>query len=403
MGTELESAIVVLLTGGLIASAILMKWALEESPVPALIGYLLLGFSLRITGDGTGLLTDGMVTHFGFLADIGVVALLFRVGLDSHLQGLISQLRNVPSIWLGNVFLSGLLAYVAAAYVLSLPPIPCLYITVALTATSVAVPVAVWQEADLLASPNGQLLLDVAELDDVSAIVLMSLLFAIEPLLQSGTNGPLLTTVFATGGTLLLKLLLFFGACYLFSRFVEHRLTKFFKSIKPTPDPMLMLVATGFIIAAIAGLLGFSIALGAFFAGLVYSHDPDAVTLSRPFNVLYELFTPFFFIAIGLHVDPQLVTAAVIPGVALLVAAVLGKLLGTIAPAWRRIGYSGSLLLGISMIPRAEIAMMVVQHGRELGDAVFPPDVFAALIMVAAATCIFAPLILRPLLRRVAR
>jgi len=403
MDIEWEHAVVLLLTGTLVASAILIKWGLGKTAVPALIGYLLLGFLLRVTGTAAGFLTEGMVTHFGFLADIGVIALLFRVGLESDLKGLLGQLRSVPGIWLGNVLLSGVLGYVVSAYLLGLPLIPSLYIAVALTATSVAVPVDVWREAEALDSSNGELMLDIAELDDISAIFLMSLLFAAVPVLLAGENGALLPTILTTGGLLLLKLLLFGGCCYAFSRFVEHRLTQVFKRIKPMPDPMLMLVATGSIIAALAGLLGFSIALGAFFAGLIYSRDPEAVTMNRPFAVLYNLFTPFFFIAIGLHVDPQLVTAAVVPGAVLIVAAMLGKFIGTVAPAYRSIGWTGSLLLGVSMIPRAEIAMVVMQHGRELGEAVVPQKAFAAMVMVSAATCIFSPLILRPMLGRWSR
>ena len=191
------------------------------------------------------------------------------------------------------MLLSGVLGYCTSAYLLDLPLIPSLYIAVALTATSVAVPVAVWREAEALQSPNGELMLDVAELDDVSAILLMSLLFAAVPVLQAGANGVLLPTILTTGGVLLLKFLLFGAFCYIFSRFVEHRLTRFMERIEPAPDRMLMLVASGSVIAALAGLLGFSIALGAFFAGLIYSRDPEAVKVSQPFVVIYNLFTPF--------------------------------------------------------------------------------------------------------------
>ena len=400
MDVEWEHAVVLLLTGTLVALGILIKWGLTRTAIPALIGYLLLGFLLRATGTASGFLTEGMVTHFGFLADIGVIALLFRVGLESNLEGLLGQLRNARGIWIGNVLLSGVLGYCTSAYLLDLSLIPSLYIAVALTATSVAVPVAVWREAEALKSPNGELMLDVAELDDVSAIFLMSLLFAAVPVLQAGANGALLPTILTTGGILLVKFLLFGALCYVFSRFVEHRLTRFMERIEPTPEPMLMLVASGSVIAALAGLMGFSIALGAFFAGLIYSRDPEAVMVSKGFVVIYNLFTPFFFIAIGLHVDPQLVTAAVVPGAILLAAAGLGKFIGTVGPAYRGIGWAGSLLLGVSMIPRAEIAMIVMQHGRALGEAVVPREAFAAMVMVSAATCIFSPLMLRPMLGR---
>ena len=72
MDVEWEHAVVLLLTGTLVALGILVKWGLERTALPALVGYLLLGFLLRVTGTAAGFLTESMVTHFGFLADIGV-------------------------------------------------------------------------------------------------------------------------------------------------------------------------------------------------------------------------------------------------------------------------------------------------------------------------------------------
>jgi Kef-type K+ transport system membrane component KefB len=269
-----------------------------------------------------------------------------------------------------------------------------------LTATSVGVSVAIWRESDALKSTNGQMLVDVAEMDDISAIILMSLLLALTPVLQDGTTDALLPTVLQTGGSVLLKLLLFGGFCYAFSRFAEHPLTRLYARIKPMPDPMLMLAATGFVIAALAGLLGFSIAIGAFFAGLIFSRDPEAVTLSKPFSVLYDLFTPFFFISIGLHIDPQALTSATVAGIVLLAAAALGKFLGAGGIALRVTGIHGAVLLGISMIPRAEIAMILMQQGQEQGESVVTSDAYAAMVLVSATSCTLTPLILRPMLAR---
>lgn len=400
MDAEWNHAVVLLLTGALIALAILIKWGLEKTAVPALVGYLILGFLLRVGGTATGFLNDATLAQMSFLADLGVVALLFRVGLESDLAGLLGQLRKAQLVWLGDVLVSGSVGYLIAFYVLGLPLLASFYVAVALTATSVSVSVVVWRDTGTLSSPHGELLLDVAELDDISAIVLMSLLFVVVPVVQAEATQTLLPTILTTAGGLVLKLLLFGGFCYAFSRFAEHRLTRFYERIEPMPDPMLLLAGTGFVIAALAGLLGFSIALGAFFAGLVFSRDPEAITVSRPFTVLYDLFTPFFFIAIGLHIEPGVVTSALLPGVILLLAAMLGKMLGAGGAAVPSIGWHGSFLLGISMFPRAEIAMIVMRQGREAGESVVPPQAFAAMAFVSAATCIISPLILRPMLDR---
>ncbi len=93
----------------------------------------------------------------------------------------------------------------------------------------------------------------------------------------------------------------------------------------------------------------------------------------------------------------QVDVAAIIPslelGVLLFVVAALGKLIGVTVPALRSLSRRDATLLGISMIPRAEIALVIVFQCRQLSD-----EVFAALVFVSLASSIFSPLLLRQLL-----
>ena len=146
-------------------------------------------------------------------------------------------------------------------------------------------------------------------------------------------------------------------------------------------------------------LLGFSEAIGAFFAGLVFSRDPQAVRIDASFDLLYELFVPFFFIGIGLKIDPVNFLAGLSLGSILLIVAVLGKLIGAGVPAAIAVGWTGAILIGISMLPRAEIMMVVMQHGLQLGTWAVPSQVFAGMVVVSAATSIATPVLLRPLLQ----
>ena len=67
-----------------------------------------------------------------------------------------------------------------------------------------------------------------------------------------------------------------------------------------------MIAGFGLIIAALAELLGLSVAIGAFFAGLIFSRDPETVKLDTPFGTLYGFFTPFFFLLVLSHPHPAL-------------------------------------------------------------------------------------------------
>jgi len=368
--------------------------------LPSLLGYLLLGFVLRLADQSWGLLSSNSYDAYHFLAKLGLFALLFKVGLKSNLGGLLKQLRRAAGVWTGDVLCSGGMGFLAAYLLLDLEPIPSAVVAVALTATSVGVSVAVWQNAGVLDSPDGQLLTDVAELDDMTGIALMALLFSLLPVLQADSGQALWPLVGSTLGFVLLKLGAVLGVCAVFSRYFERTVTQMlFRSLN-LPGPMLGVAGIGMLIAALAAVLGLSLAIGAFLAGLAFSRDPKEHQLESSFEGLYEFFSPFFFIGIGLNVDPDVAIGGLSYGVPLLFAAILGKWVGVFLTAWATTPKTGAFLLGLSMVPRAEIALVIMQRGRDLGDWAVPSRAFAAMVVVSAGTCALAPLALGPLLRR---
>lgn len=82
----------------------------------------------------------------------------------------------------------------------------------------------------------------------------------------------------------------------------------------------------------------------------------------------------------------------------LLAAAVLGKIIGAYLPARPLLGSTGALVLGLSLVPRAEITLVIAQRGLELGPWALPSTIFAQVVLVSAATVLIVPLVLRPLL-----
>ncbi|MBE9170211.1 cation:proton antiporter [Pleurocapsales cyanobacterium LEGE 06147] len=392
--------LVVLLVGTLLTLAILSKSGMARIGLPALVGYLVLGFLMRLADSQWQILSTQGQEIFEFLAEIGIISLLFRVGLESDLEGLLSQLSRASLIWIGNVLLSGGLGFVTAYFWLQLGLVTSLFIAIAMTATSVGVSIGVWQEEEATDSENGELLLDVAEMDDISGVILMALLFAVAPVLQETGISSILSVLAKTTGEFFLKAIVFGACCYFFSRYIEEKLTKFFNQIEQPPDPMLEVAGIGFIIAAIAGLLGFSVAIGAFFAGLLFSRDPEAVKLDASFQSIYELFVPFFFIGIGLKIAPNALISGLRVGAILLIAAIVGKLIGAAIPALFTVNCQGAILLGVSLIPRAEITFIVMQRGLSLGDWAVPSNIFAAMVVVSTITSIGAPITLRWLLHK---
>jgi len=363
--------------------------------IPSLVGYIGLGFLVSTLNAEWGFATDAFRTTFSTLGQLGVVALLFRVGLKSHTSALIAKLPDASFLWVGDVLTSLAVGYLVVRYGLSLPVESALVVATAFSATSVGVSIAVWEELGRLQSDMGQLLLDVAELDDLSGVLLLAVVLAIIPVLQDGGNG-LLPQVGTTTLGVLLKLAGFITACYLFAHYLESPFTHFIREIGSSPVALtICILGAGLSIAAIAGVLGFSLAIGALFAGLAFSRDPEAVRTDGHFAHFYELLTPFFFIQIGMQMEPGAFPGAVGMGLALALAAALAKFIGVGTPALFKMPGRDSVTLGISMIPRAEIALVVLSQSHRVAPDVVSPQLFNAMIIVTLATSIAAPVVLR--------
>lgn len=371
---------------------------LDRIGIPALVGYIVLGFLVSILNQQWSFVTPAFDNTFSVLAQLGVVALLFRVGLKSHTRALLAKLPDASFIWLGDVLTNLALGFVVSRYVLALPLETSLVIATAFSATSVAVSVAVWDEMHKLNTSKGQLLVDVAELDDLSGVLLLAILLAVIPALQ-GSGAELLPSIFTTVFVVLVKLALFITGCYLFSHYLEADFTRFNRQWEnSTTGLTITVLGAGLVIAAIAGSLGFSLAIGALFAGLAFSRDPQAVHTNTRFGYFYEFLAPFFFIHIGMQIDPSTIVPAFGLASILFIPAALGKFLGVAAPSLRIVKRREAVLLGLSMIPRAEIAMVVIYQCRQLGDDIISDKVFAAMVVVSVMTSIVSPLLLRWLL-----
>ena len=270
-----------------------------------------------------------------------------------------------------------------------------LVVATAFSATSIAVSMAVWDELGIADSDTGATLLDVAELDDLSAAVLLAVLLGTLPAMLNGDSDLWLQA--GTSSLLVLsKLAVFIVGCYLFAHFLEEKFTEFNRRMSDTPASLtISILGAGLAISAVADFLGFSVAIGALFAGLAFSRDPEAVRTDGSFTYFYEFLTPFFFIHIGMQTDLAVLVNAFDIGIALFMAAALSKLVFTFAPAVLTMTSREALNLGVSMIPRAEIALVVVYECRAIDDRIVSPEVFAGMVMVSLGTSVAAPIALK--------
>jgi Kef-type K+ transport system membrane component KefB len=398
--------LIVITIGGILVLALLLKGVFSRLRLPSLVGYVLLGLVIGFINHRWPFLSEEALSIFDFMEKIGLIALLFSVGLKSDPGKLLGHLRGASLLWVGNVLASGVFAYIAARW-LGFGPLPAFLAGVALTATSVGVPSGVWESSDAIDTDDGQLFIDVAELDDISGIVFMAILFALLPELGKALNivggsetlnvsGSVLFEVLKTAGLVLGKLIVFGICCFLFALFLEKPVIGIFAASESSTDAVISIVGLGIIIAGFAGVLGFSVAIGGFFAGLALSRNRDAVISRTPYMTVRDLFVPFFFVGIGLGVEISSLSHALVPAIVLLGVAFAGKLTGTAGPALLFSKPGNALTIGLSMVPRAEITMIIMAHGRLMGDWAVTRELYSAMVFVVLGTCILTP----PLLSR---
>jgi len=393
--TGLNEPLLILLIGLLVIVAILLQSRLKAIGLPSLIGFIFLGFAIRLADTRLGFLSENALGVFDVLGKIGVICLLFRIGLDSDIVALVRQMRHAVLIWLASVAVNGLAAFSVVHWLLGRQLVPSVFAAAALTATSVGVAVGVWRESGSLGSGAGNLLIDAAEMNDISGVVILALLFAVAPILRQGAVGEVLPRLGRTLLTVGIKLVVFATLCVLFSRYLEKSYTRFFSRIESSPGFTITLAGTAFVLAASAGLLGFSVAIGAFFAGLVFSRDPKAVRIEGSFDAVYNLFVPFFFIGIGLSLDPAAMLSSLRVGAVLTVTAIAAMFVAAWGISLFLTGWREAVLIGLSMIPRAEIAMIIMQKGCSLGEWAVPPEIFGGTVLVSLVTCTVIPMVLK--------
>jgi Kef-type K+ transport system membrane component KefB len=343
--------------------------------LPRVIGQiaagLILGPSLiGVVGDGP---------EIGMLASVGALAILATAGLETNL----SAMRRVgPAALLaaiGGVILPMILG-VGVALGFGLDARASVFCGAILTATSVGITAATLQALGLCATRAGMTILAAAVIDDVLGLIVLALVVAQTSAGSSpiGIVVPMVATiVVATIGLRVLPAHL-------------HRIADHLHLRGGGLAAMLgfvLLVAWGF--ERLGGLAGIT---GAYVAGLALAGSPIAERLKDGLLRAGEaLCVPIFFASIGLAADLRTIPPVLPFALALLAVAIIGKLVGSGIGA--RVGGlegSESVLVGIGMIGRGEVALVAATLGLRSGA--IDDGVYAAVVLIALATTLIAPL-----------
>lgn len=350
---------------------------------PAVLGELVAGIALG--GSLLGILDPAdPVVHA--LAELGVLILLFEIGLHTDVRSLARVGTAATAVASVGVVLPFALGYaVAAAF--GLPAIAALVVGATLTATSVGISARVLSDLGRLETPAGQIVLGAAVIDDVIGLIILSVV--------AGVVGGGSVTALGVAGTSAIAIG-FVVAAIVLGGLIAPPTFRLVARIRTDGALGLLALAFAFLLAWLAGLAGSAPIIGAFAAGLVLHPTAQRREIERATTTLGHFFVPIFFASVGAAVELRALSdpRALAIGGALVVVAILGKVAAGWAPLWWR---GEKLLVGVAMVPRGEVGLIFAQMGLTTGA--IGADLFGALMLMVLVTTFVTP----PALTRIAR
>jgi Kef-type K+ transport system membrane component KefB len=344
---------------------------------PAVIGELLGGF--LVGPYALAFVTPGESAEV--LAEIGVVILLFGVGLEVRIDDLLAVGRPAVMTALIAMVLP-ITAGVVTGLLIGEPLSSAAFIGLALAATSIGITSRVLGDMGVLDRKFARVVLGAAVIDDVLALIAIGLVTgAAEGDVSAST---LLVAVAAVG---------LVGLGFAAARRARGLRREVFTWPLFADTPLVPAFILMFGIALLAAVIGLAAIIGAFVAGLIVAETEARDELEHEISPLRQIFTPFFFAVTGAQLDlgaladPQILALAIVLAVLGVITKGAGGVLGA-----RSVGRWGSIAVGAGMVPRGEVGIVVANLGLVAG--ILEPGIFSAVLVAVVLTTVVAPYLL---------
>ena len=371
-----------LLVSILVAAKLLGELA-ERVGQPAVLGELLAGVVLGASVLGV---VDPETEMVHLLAELGVVILLFEIGLETDLKKLMAVGSSAAMVAFAGVVLPFGLGF-GVALLLGLDTIAALVAGAALTATSVGITARVLADLGRLDDPEGQVVLGAAVIDDVIGLIILAVIAGVVAGTEVGVPQIAISTVKAFG-FLVLALVL--------GRFFVPGLFDLLGRLGRESNLAVMGLGFALLLSLAAERAGSALIVGAFAAGLVLQPTLWAPIVREGVVRLGHFLVPVFFVAVGAAVDVRSFgePGVLLLGLALLAVGILGKVLAGFTPWWFK---GRKLVVGVAMVPRGEVGLIFAQMGLAAGAV--DGGQYSALMLMVMGTTFVAPPALRALLK----
>lgn len=379
----------------IITAAKLMGLLARKCKVPQVVGEILAGLLIGPSVLGIVETTDFLT----YMAEIGVILIMFSAGLETNLRDMIKTGPFACLIAVCGVFIPLIcgtflyMAFYGFAAVGSYHFYKAVFIGVILTATSVGITVKALSELGKLKSQLGTTIVSAAIIDDIIGIIVLTIVVGV------GGNGG--------GGSEILSVIIKTLLFFVFAIVVGVVFYKVFKELDKGHHVHTQRIPI-FGLALCMGLaycaekfFGVADVTGAYLAGIILCNIDDAEYIERRMSISsYLMFGPVFFAGIGLKTNIEgMTTMMLIFSVCFVIVALLSKIVGCgLISKICKNPTTDSLIIGVGMMTRGEVALIVAQKGLSVG--LLDPIYFTPVIILIVVSSILTPIILKVLFKK---
>ena len=323
------------------------------------------------------------------LAEIGVIILLFEIGLESdlrELQKVGSRAAIVAVVGVVAPFVAGTAGLIL---IFGMPTIPAVFAGAALTATSIGITSKVLSELGQLKSTEGQIIVGAAVIDDVLGIIVLAVVASLAKTGEVDVTNLIYLIISATAFLL--------GSIFL-GKFFNKSFVAIAEKLQTRGKLVIPALIFAFSMAFLANAIHLEAILGAFAAGLVLDETDKRKELDQQVIPIADILVPIFFVSVGARVDLSVLnptSADNRQGLVIAAFLVVVAIIGKIITGWAIIGQEkiNRLAIGIGMIPRGEVGLVFAGIGAASG--VLSKPLQAAIIIMVILTTFVAPPLLR--------
>ncbi|NJR31756.1 MAG: cation:proton antiporter [Chamaesiphon sp. CSU_1_12] len=340
----------------------------------------------QLSPEGTEIVFESQSEVLSVLAELGVIILLFEIGLESDLRQLKEvgiQAIVVACVGVAVPFAAGTAGLMLVFHVAA---IPAIFAGAALTATSIGITSKVLSELGQLKSKEGQIIVGAAVIDDVLGIIVLAVVASLAKTGEIDVTNVIYLIVSAT---------VFLIGSIILGGFFNQTFTSIVEKLETRGNIIIPAFIFAFFMAFLGNAIHLEAILGAFAAGLVLDESDARNELDELIKPIADLLVPIFFVTVGARADLGVLNptvpenrAGLLIAVFLVVVAVIGKLV----TGWAVFGIPdvNRWAIGVGMIPRGEVGLVFAGIGAASGILDKPLQV-SIIIMVILTTFVAPP------------